>query len=62
MKMPPKPKKLTDSEKKTKRKLLEKKRTITRVYLGDQIKRWNKLKSANNLNSHSSVAKFLLNW
>ena len=54
------PKTVTDSAKKEKKKLLDLKHNKERVNLGGEIDRWNMLKEMLGLKSNPEVAKVLL--
>ena len=54
------PKILTDSGRKRKKKELDAKRGKSRISIGEELERWTALKERLGLNSHAEVAKVLL--
>jgi hypothetical protein len=51
---------LTDSERKRNRSTLSSKWNKRRIYVGDQLDRWNELKEVLRVQTHAEVAKNLL--
>ena len=51
---------LTDSERKRNRSTVSSKWNKCRIYVGDQLDRWNKLKEVLRIQTHTEVAKILL--
>ena len=51
---------LTDSERKRNRSAISSKWNKCRIYVGDQLDRWNELKEALRVQAHAEVANTLL--
>ena len=51
---------LTDSERKMNRSEVSSKWNKCRIYVGDQLDRWNKLKEVLRIQTHAEVANILL--
>jgi hypothetical protein len=51
---------LTDSERKRNRSAVSSKWNTGRIYIGDQLDRWNELKKVLRVKTHAKVAKILL--
>jgi hypothetical protein len=51
---------LTDSERKRNRSAVSSKWNKSRIYVGDQMDRWNELKEVLRIQTHAEVAKILL--
>ena len=51
---------LTDSERKRNRSAVSSKWNKCRIYVGDQLDRWNELKEVLHIQTHAEVAKILL--
>ena len=51
---------LTDSERKRNRSAISSKWNKCRIYVGDQLERWNELKEVLSVQTHAEVAKILL--
>ena len=51
---------LTDSERKMNRSAVSSKWNKCRIYVGDQLDRWNELKEVLCIQAHAEVAKILL--
>jgi hypothetical protein len=53
---------LTDSERKMNRSEVSSKWNKCRVYVGDQLDRWNELKEVLRVQTRAEVAQILLDW
>ena len=53
---------MNDNERRIARKEFEKRRSASRLNLGNQLQRWNDVKKIEHMNTNSQTAELLLDW